>query len=171
MAGPIRTDDRPETKLSKLLPAEVTGLYVTISGLIATSKSQNTDKIMWVTIVLIAIAGLLYLIKTLKIVNRIHLFVYTVSFFLWAATLNAQTLNNQQFGDFQDIPLWLAIAATLWTFIVPTLLTSEMVASQEHDGTPIVRPTKLTEPKPDNVVDLNAAPVDPNPGTVQQKGQ
>lgn len=162
MAGPIKTDDRPEIKLSKLLPAEVTGLYVTISGLVSTAKTPNTDRIMLIVIALICVAGLFYMVKTLKITNKIHLAVYTISFILWSATLNVQTIEVEGIfgGDQKDLPLWIAIVATLWTFLVPMFVTSEMVASQAADGTPL---TKREKDEVDDVVPT-PLPIDPNNG-------
>jgi hypothetical protein len=130
VASPVRPTDTPSDRLAKLLPAEVTGLYITVSGLCAAAHAGNTDTILFYSTIAIAIIGMLYLYLQRGVVNFIHLAVYLVSFFLWVLTLQADNIDIKYYGEKGTFPLVISIMTVLWSFLLPLVVSSEILSSK-----------------------------------------
>lgn len=129
MASPISAADSPSDRLVKLLPAEVTGLYVTVAGLCSASSAANLDKILAYSTIAISVIGLFYLYRVRQISNVLHFVTYFVSFYLWVLTLNAELVDTRFFQAKKMFPLIISIATVFWTFILPLIINGNAVAS------------------------------------------
>ncbi len=130
MAGAVKENDASIDRLSKLLPAEVTGLYVTVKGLYASSTATDGDVILVAATVLIAIAGIFFLYKAKHINNFIHLAIYTTSFFIWVLTIESGEIDFKMFGSTGNFPLTMSILSVIVAFIVPLIIPSSTLSSQ-----------------------------------------
>ena len=131
MAKAIEAADPGVDRLGKLLPAEVTGLYVSIRALFTDGASDYAG--YWLLIMATAslALALFYIWRVRGVNNPLHLAIYAITFALWAVSLDPGRLSPH-LPPF--LSAFLAQVTTsisiLWSFGFPFLISSQSVASR-----------------------------------------
>jgi len=110
-------------KLVKLVPTEIVGAYMVLSGMIGVSpasSSKPTDMssalIIVVSIILLALTPL-YLLRISRVKNVIQIVVTTLSFAIWVYTLGGPFVVAGIY-----YPIIASIVLVLWQMIVPMIV-------------------------------------------------
>lgn len=130
MARPLTDTATPADRLGALLPAEVTGLYVSIRALFETSTIPAPQQPYYILgcAVVSLIAGLIYIRFLRQVTNPAHLLIYAVLFVNWAFALDANIFQS----DIPNVPLAAITGAAsfILSFLFPLVIPSRTVASQ-----------------------------------------
>jgi hypothetical protein len=113
-------------KLVKLVPTEIVGAYMVLSGMIGVSPASSSKPsdmssalIIVVSIILLALTPI-YLMRIGHVKNVIQIVVTTLSFAIWVYTLG---------GPFAVLGIYYPIIASiilvLWQMIVPLIVTPQ----------------------------------------------
>ena len=112
-------------KLVKLVPTEIVGAYMVLSGMIGFSQATPTAPgglgnilIVVVSVILLAFTPI-YLVRVSGVKNVVQIIVTTISFIIWVYTLGGPFIV---FGIHS--PLISSILLVLWQMIVPVIVTS-----------------------------------------------
>lgn len=136
MASAVKTTDDWLAKLSKLVPAEITGLFLAMRGvLIGESKEAylNYDE----TIITLCLLVLIVYTLSKRIFGLLHIAIIVVSFYLWVSLIDTEFISNPNysitplgFSDFININKYLssttnvALINLAWLTILPLLPAS-----------------------------------------------
>lgn len=128
MARPINDDTGAIDKLGSLLPAEVTGLYVSVRALFL--GPGIADQSQWIIgcAVVSLIVGLAYIRFVRKVTNGIHLLIYAVLFANWALTLDVARFEGMV-PPGTPLTSIAAAASVILSFALPFIIPSRTVAS------------------------------------------
>lgn len=111
----IGRNDNYFTKLSALLPGEVTGLYLFIRSL-----AQNDRALDWYLAgfaVLIAIIFYLVAPQLLKITDQAARLLYVATFLLWVCSIEIAIIEHRT--NWPPVTFTLPAFIAIWTFAVP----------------------------------------------------
>ena len=138
MAKPVSNDDSAADKLGKILPAEVTGLYISLRSIFTTTVHDYAYYLIAAAVVSL-IAGLIYISVVRGVRNPTHILVYAIIFLVWALTVDAGNIE-EHFGH--DLPIQNISAALsiLISFLAPVLIPNGLLVPRSAVNTldPIV---------------------------------
>ena len=129
MASQLRLSDGPSDRLAKLLPAEVTGLYMTIKGLCDQSTVASAQAILFWFIPIVILCGIAYLVVVRKIANQLHLAIYCIVFIVWVVTIEAAAIGAAINIKDGTVSLLAAIVSAILSFLVPLFIPSDKLSS------------------------------------------
>jgi drug/metabolite transporter superfamily protein YnfA len=129
MPGGISNDSSPADRLMRLLPTEVTGLYITVRGVVESSALAAAPKILVATAITVSLVAIPYLVKVQKVTNAYHIAIYVATFLVWAATLDAIMIDDEWAHTGGVFPVTLCGLAFIWTFAIPLALPSAPLSS------------------------------------------
>ncbi|NBB49802.1 hypothetical protein GVN24_16120 [Rhizobium sp. CRIBSB] len=124
----IKIGDSPTDRLAKLLPAEVTGVYVSIRSLAETSTYQYAFLIMLSSAVAMAFLSAKYVEKFKNITNTLHKAIYATTFLIWAIALDTLKIDETFLDNTGLFPLIVGIFTLIWTFSVQLAIPSERLS-------------------------------------------
>jgi hypothetical protein len=126
----ITSNEELGSKVAKLLPAEVTALYLSLRPFF--EGSPLTQLIVAIICLILSIA---FIRTARKVTSWNHVIVYTLTFGIWVLTIEPNGvaywmidvfhINGIDRGQYSNI---VAIISTLWTFLL-TFLSPALVAS------------------------------------------
>lgn len=137
MAKAIDSQDTPSDKLGKLLPSEVTGLYVSLRALFAdVSANTISDTILIALAIVSLVICIAYIVTVRGVRNVWHVVVYAVTFVIWALTLDPDRLSMLfPHTDYTDyFSRILAAVSLLWAFVIPWAVPARIVSSTNGTG-------------------------------------
>jgi hypothetical protein len=103
-------------RLLKYVPTEVVALYVTLTGMVASGRSDDNPRtaLYWSIFALLLIGTPIYLARVEGVAKKQQLLVSTVAFFVWVFALG---------GPFETMaaydPLYGALLLPVFTFTIP----------------------------------------------------
>lgn len=128
MARPLSADATPADRIGALLPAEVTGLYVSMRALFEAPGIPNQPYYVLGCAAVALGVGILYIRFARQVTNPVHLAVYALLFANWAFALDANLLQPA----LPSVPLAAITGAAsfILSFLFPLVIPSRTVASQ-----------------------------------------
>jgi hypothetical protein len=126
MARSLSDDNPYQDKLLKLIPTEIVGAYMFLSGVVsgspdaaaATGSTLDDKLIMVVFFALLALTPL-YLWRVSNVTNIVQIIVTTISFVVWVYTLGGPFSVWQIYN-----PLIGSVVLVIWTLAMPLLVPS-----------------------------------------------
>jgi len=143
MAGPIRTDDTPQDRIAKLLPADVTAAFLSAkAGLVALSGEAAAPFVFWTFIAILAICPLYFWFVT-RAKNVLQVAFLLLSFIVFAVSI----ADTQFIAYFQNIcpqsdkiRPFVQTASTvlpiLWAFLISQIFVAALGNKVAADNLP-----------------------------------
>ena len=125
----IQKDDAALDRLFKLLPAEVTAVYVSIRTLVEASSYQDRLTFLLIAAVIMAVLSMIYVARFKDVSNRLHRLLYGGTFLLWAIALDATKIDEQFLSNSQGFSLAIGIASLIWTFLIQLAIPTNKLTS------------------------------------------
>lgn len=145
MAKAIDSQDSATDKVGKLLPSEVTGLYLSVRALFAgTDADPTSGYILILMAILCLVAAVGYIINVRGVTNRKHIVIYIVTFVIWALTLDSDRVGSMVAAVLPAAYFGRIIASIsiLWTFViswVPSATVSSMDSATAKPVAPLAQ--------------------------------
>jgi hypothetical protein len=140
----IKDDDSTAAKLAKLLPAEVTALYLAIRPFLV-QLNMPTVSLLGVAVCLVLAVA--FIRKQRGVTSWAHTAFYIITFGTWVLMIEPNnvsgwlgdlklTLSSEQCGTIA------AIVSILWTFVISYVIPTKWIASDTtaNDGEPAPAP-------------------------------
>jgi drug/metabolite transporter (DMT)-like permease len=134
MADPISKADKAVDRLGKLVPAEVTLLYMSVRGLYSVSPAKEKDVILLIAAIAIAVCGIVFLRFSKKIDNWNHIAIYTAIFVIWMMTVDASLIDRRLFAGDGSFILAISMISLIVSFATPIVVSSASLASVDNQG-------------------------------------
>jgi len=135
--GPVNADpminvnkpDPYQSKLLKLIPSEIVGVYLTIFGIIKSTYGEITlpetsGIITWIVFGILLVLTPLYLKFVMKVSKGMQIALTTVGFVIWVLTIGGP-FSTLETGDSKLIPLLGAIVLPIYTLFIPFVFPKE----------------------------------------------
>jgi hypothetical protein len=116
MSREINPTQPYQDKLVKLIPTEIVGAYLVLSGIIPKQPENALGGLGLVVFLVLLALTPLYLWRISKVTHALQLIVSTISFGVWVNTINPIISIISK----NSIP---AIILILWTLIIPLFVT------------------------------------------------
>ncbi|MBI5325636.1 MAG: hypothetical protein HZB41_10270 [Ignavibacteriae bacterium] len=115
MAREINNVQPYQNKVVKLIPTEIVGAYMVLTGMIPPSYTK-----LWYFIISIILFILtpLYLRKFTGVKHKIQLIAASLSFLIWTYSINGGLVN---YWDLYNAPV-ASIIMVLWTLLIPLVI-------------------------------------------------
>jgi hypothetical protein len=125
----VNKPDSFQSKLLKLIPSEIVGVYLTIFGIIKSTYGEITFNdtsgiIIWVVFGILLIMTPLYLKFVMKITKGMQIALTTLGFIIWVLTIGGP-FSTLEPGDSKLIPLLGAILLPIYTLFIPFVFPGE----------------------------------------------
>jgi hypothetical protein len=124
----VRTDLKPDdylSKITKLVPAEVVTLFITLDGIFRTTDHKPPAAVYWIVFVVIALATYPYMLRVTRLEplkgGRLQAALAVLSFLLWGFAIGGPFTYPER--PEWDLPVYSAVLLPLYTFLVPLLFT------------------------------------------------
>jgi hypothetical protein len=128
--GNINSTDSYLEKTSKLIPAEVLALFITMSSMVWAAATTPENVKQWVVLVVAIAVGVVAvpvaLLKLKKVTGGMHLGLSVFAFFLWV--FNVQHERLPRFTDYQEMETVVgSLLLVFFTFLAPLLIPDSEV--------------------------------------------
>lgn len=132
----VKNTDAYVTKIEKMVPIEVTGLFIFFSTLLEASRDKfdalSNHLLAVFLFCLVVIIGFMffhYLPKLQNVVSQTHRLIICISFLIWIWNTENELLldvleyweiNTDYYAYFESVPA--AMILGLWTFVIPAFI-------------------------------------------------
>lgn len=128
VANNLPKADNYQSRLLKLIPTEVVGVYIFINGLLPANATDDKYTVLqWIIFGLLFIINPFYLRYVSAVTNKKQILICTISFAVWVFSLNNSFMVVGGDADFTRIISSIILA--LYTLAVPIFLSGS--ASQQ----------------------------------------
>ncbi|MCX6236737.1 MAG: hypothetical protein NTY07_04100 [Bacteroidia bacterium] len=111
-----------QSKLAKLIPAEVVGVYIFINGILPASTGVDKYLILrWIIFGVLFIINPFYLRYASAVTNKKQIVITTIGFAVWAFSLGGSLMVIGSDADFSRLVGSIILA--LYTLVVPMFIT------------------------------------------------
>ena len=130
MPRSVQPDDSWGERVAKLLPAEATALFVTVNGFVnASGENLATRAYIMIAVAIVATACVpIFLTKVYKVANTWQIAICTLSFPLWAMSINPKYLADLLDRNTDQLQLYISIATVFVASLGPVLLPKQAPA-------------------------------------------
>lgn len=143
MAKPIEPGESPVDRLGKLLPSEVTGLYVAMRAFFVDPTIPNYGYYLIGLAIVCFFIGMGYIFYIRNVRNILHLVIYGAAFAVWAFSLDVDHIKviiDRAIGVQLALPQIAGALSILISFIFPFFISNETLLSPAVRAQPAPSP-------------------------------
>jgi hypothetical protein len=131
MPRSVQADDSWGERVAKLLPAEATALFVTVNGFVSASgENLATRAFIMIAVAVVTTACVpIFLTKIYKVENASQIAICTLSFPLWAMSINPKYLADILDKNVDQLQLYISIATVFVASLGPLVLPKQPAAN------------------------------------------
>jgi hypothetical protein len=141
MAAPIRSEDSPQEKISKLLPADITAAFLSAkAGLIAGAGGERASSYIFWTFISILILSPAYFWYVTRARNVLQVLFLMLSFVVFAVSIADVQFTNYLQTAFpnlkseQVIKVLAIVLPILWVFVISQIFVSALGDKVSEDA-------------------------------------
>lgn len=125
----VNKPDSYQSKLLKLIPSEIIGVYLTIYGIIKSTYGNITYNdtsgiIIWVVFGILLLLTPFYLKYVMKVTKFMQIVLTTLGFVIWVLTIGGP-FSTFDTNDSKLMPLLGAIILPIYTLFIPFVYMKE----------------------------------------------